>query len=74
MRYETTYSGYIGDANNRPIACPRCRQMTGHTVFGRAGGEGRLRCRNGHTFGYPRGVDARARLAQSINDSRRVRT
>jgi len=74
MRYETTYSGFIGDANNRPIPCPRCRSTNGHTVFGSSGGTGRLRCKNGHTFDYPRGVDARARLAQSINDTRRTRT
>lgn len=74
MRYETTYSGVIGDASNRPIACPRCSATHGHTVFGSSGGAGRLRCQNGHSFGYPRGVNARERLAQSINDSRRVRT
>ena len=42
-------------------------------MYGRAGGTGRLRCKNGHTFDYPRGIDARARLADSINDRRRIR-
>lgn len=74
MRYDTTYSGYIEDARGRPIPCPRCRLMVGHTVTGVPGRRGRLRCKQGHVFDFPRGVDARQRLIQASFEPNRRRT
>jgi hypothetical protein len=71
--FETTYDGEITGGGVAAV-CPSCSARTGLTVHGRAGGQARLRCPRRHDFAVPRGIDARRLLADSINDSRRVRT
>jgi hypothetical protein len=73
MQYETTVAGEI-TGGGVAATCPSCGARTGLTIYGRAGGQARLRCRGGHDFQVPRQIDATRLLADSINDSRRVRT
>jgi hypothetical protein len=72
MQYETTYAGEI-TGGGVAATCPSCSARTGLTVYGRPGGTARLRCRKGHDFAVPRGIDATRLLADSITDPRRVR-
>lgn len=71
--FQTTFSDQLVNGKH-PVACPRCQETRGHTVEGYLGSPGKIRCRSGHTFNFPRGWDATSALIQAATDPRRVRT
>ena len=67
---DITVQGVINLPDGTVINCPECHRSEALTIYGPAGGTGRLMCPAGHHFDPPARVDAVALLADAAADPR----